>query len=489
MKKTIIAAIAVAMAATAQAKERFYDSKSQIISVTGHVGELASGGFGAKMFYNDIDFEIDAAVDEKGRFVESGMEGNVNSAGLGRKILDYLFMWDGRKMSEELLKQRAWENVQQNDWEIASAGIKDAATVLREDYLPILQNQYVFFQRTSRAGRTAWIVLKAEITKETFDAVFAAWDNPQLYGQIAVPVKAVASGEFKDDADVRNKLLREVSKKVPAFAIRGQVTGPRLGAAIGLEGGIRPADRLVVYRQVERDGVMRSKKVCTTRAVATINDSTRLYTIAGGFASHRKGDMAVLQQDKRMSLSFTGAKQGHAYGGGVAWDWTTSFHASGISWHTIAAVEASVMEGFGKDLYEIGGKVYYPPFIFDFGAGLAMGYTFAHKIQLQPYFLAQMEMLYFSEKTVSKTAYDNGDYTSAAYSLNLPIGLKASINLHYPVQLTLGAEYRIVAYKFNPDDGQDIKYIPYKTVDEDFLKPIGFSRSGLNVYGGIRICF
>ena len=68
-----------------------------------------------------------------------------------------------------------------------------------------------------------------------------------------------------------------------------------------------------------------------------------------------------------------------------------------------------------------------------------------------------------------------------AHSLRLPVGVKLNVNLFYPVQLQLGATYDVVAFKLNSSES-----FGYKDAENGFLKPNGYSRSGLNFFVGFR---
>ena len=63
--------------------------------------------------------------------------------------------------------------------------------------------------------------------------------------------------------------------------------------------------------------------------------------------------------------------------------------------------------------------------------------------------------------------------------LQVPVGVKLSMNLLYPLQLTAGAEYVLNIMDLSEDQ-------PY--VDHSFLDVTGYNRSGLYFSVGLRLC-
>ena len=85
------------------------------------------------------------------------------------------------------------------------------------------------------------------------------------------------------------------------------------------------------------------------------------------------------------------------------------------------------------------------------------------------------EVLNTSETARSKNAY--------SHSIRMPIGLKAHINIIYPVQLVVGAEY-VINWDI-PHSKNDIRPDP----EIFFYKPMNYKRYGLNMLTGLRINF
>lgn len=482
LKTIICAVVALFMGTNTQGQDKvFFDSKADLVGVSGDIDDLVANGYSPLVLENPIDIDADLKKfhkenSEKKEFRAEDLETYLNDKKVGKLILDYLFQRSPNgELSEELLKSRAWENVQRRDEERANAGVLDAETVLKEDYLPILMNNYIFLRsdRGTFKEKGRWIVFHVDIDKQTLDDVFAAWEDPQKYDAIDVKVSFVKQGKYKG----RN-LGRKLGTKVPAFAIRGQVISraPFIAEA-GRKIGVRNRTRMVVYRQkMNKKGNMVSSRVCTTRACNVMEDSTYLYTIAGGNTSFKKGDIAVKKADLYTGHSFYVSMMTKSYGINYLLDNTLSFNRHGVSTHFLFGLGASVLKDHSKNLYFVDNCVRRSPYIFDGRLGFGVGFTAMHSIQIMPYVAGQFEAVHLEKK------YGDAAQSKLSSIINVPVGIKINVNLMYPLQLTAGAEYVIDAYKFSD------AAIPYEDVENFIYKPLGAKRDGLNVYAGFRIC-
>lgn len=483
LKTIICVVVALFMATSTRAQDKvFFDSKADLVGVSGDVSYLLANGYSPLILDNPITVDVDLKNfhrnnDEKEEFRSKDLEDYLNGNKVGKQILDYLFQRSQNgKLSEELLKSRAWANVQRRDVERANAGAIDAETVLREDYLPILMNNYIFLRsnRGTLKEKGYWIVFHVDIDKHTMEDVFATWDDPQKYEAIDVKVSFVKQGKYKG-----GNLGRKLGTKVPAFAIRGQVVSraPFMAEA-GSKLGVMNRTRMVVYRQkINKKGEMVSSKVCTTRACNVMEDSTYLYTIAGGNASYKKGDIAVKKADLYTGHSFYASMMTKSYGMNYLFDKTMSFNHYGVSTHFLFGLGASVLQNHSKNFYWVDNCIRKSPYIFDGRLGFGIGYTAMHSIQIMPYVAGQFEAIHLDKK------YGNNPTSKWSSVINIPVGVKLNVNLMYPLQLTAGAEYVINAVK-----DIDKAAIPYEDVENSIYKPLGVKRDGINVYAGFRIC-
>lgn len=290
---------------------------------------------------------------------------------------------------------------------------------------------------------------------------------------------------------LKYKTRGKIAYEVPALAIRGQVTSRHpFKMNIGQDAGIKNRDKIVIYRSKEKKGEQYSSRVCTTRACNVKNDAANLYTFAGGHASYKKGDVAVYQPHKNSSWTISANYMDHSYGANFTYDHRLKLSKVGISRYFITTIGVGGYENARKRYYATNtGAVTYSPIIIDLGVGYGIGYEFAHCLEISPYFQAQWEALCFIPKKTSP--YNNIDgkkYAEGAMSnaIRFPLGAKLNINLSYPVQLTIGAEYIFnVKFHVEADNGERVKGDP----EAFFFKPTGYKRDGLNLYAGLRFNF
>lgn len=491
MKRYILTTLLAGfLAAPISAKEKpFYDSKSNIVCITGNYNLLAYGNK-----YRKVEVEI---PDSCSAYSGKQLCKILNDQKIGKQILDYLFCYNGTSLSEERLKDLALQNVLKSDDERAAIGVISKDDILKEDYLPILENNYIFLVSTV-SGKKIWNAYKVEIDKDVLEQVFNCWDDMSKYNQISVPVSLVASDKAKMTYDVdtqkhvlKNKTKRKMSLKVPAFAIRGQVTGRNPFATnIGHVNGLKSCDKVAIYRTKEKNGKMYSSKVSTTRA-CNVNDSTaNLYTFAGGQASYKKGDVAVYQPSRNSSWTISGNYMDHSYNLNFTFDHRLKLSPVGISQYFMLMMGVGGYEKSEKRLYATNnGSLVYSPIIANFGLGYGIGYEFAHCIEIQPYVQAQWEGMFFTKKESSPyDGTDGASYASGATSnsVRFPLGARVNLNICYPVQLVVGAEYIFnVKFKVAKDTEKRVHNDPEKF----FFEPTGYKRDGLNIYAGLRFNF
>lgn len=476
--------------------QKFYDSKSQIIGITGDVHSLTFGGFTQKFFNNEnIQLPIEA-IQEGHRYDKKKLLDAFRRERTGKKILDLLFQYNGYSLSEELLKDRAMQNVQLMDAERAEIGVIDKNTILREDYLPILQNNYIFLSTTKNIGksigqmfleskgvewkgdryRTYWIVFRVKIDEETLNQVFNCWNDMNRYNQIDVPIEYVASGSVKEtdakSGEIRNLLLRSVSKKVEAFAVRGQVLDNHpLTVNIGSDNGIKKGDLFKIYSQrANNKNKFSSVVVSKARAGIVSSGSTRMFAVSGQGSSYKRGDVAVLKMDRgighSVTYNFLSMEYDTKYHGvSYSFDKRLHFNKYGISTYLLASAGV-ILDKTEKVDVKLDHGIEYDdvPTIIDPGIGIGFGKTFFSRVEIMPY-----AMIHYMFATGEDDDYD--DFTEA---FRIPVGVKANINIMYPLQLTLGAEYNFMIKEESGSSWEDS--------DGSVFKGIGLS-------AGLRVVF
>ena len=500
MKKLFVA-MALAFSITLTSAMGFNDSKCLKIGVSGDVYKLEDGDFYGKFFRNNVQLPpLSTTMCAKGKFNKKAILEAFQREHIGKKILDILFQYDGHHLSEDLLKERAWKHVQLVDEERANIGIIDKETILREDYLPILQNNYIFLAEEENIGKNFWqvlgetaalmdgdtitasmyedrykinwIVFKVQIDEGTLNQVFNCWDNMKLYNQIDVPIVYVASGSIKKSNNklhsVRNALLRSVSKKVEAFAIYGQVIDNHpLKINVGSEKNVIKGDQFYIYRQhLNKQGRVSSKKVGSARAGIVDMKDSRLF-LSSGTVSYKTGDIAVLHEDNGVGHSLTynwlnmeydTKYQGLTY----TFDKRLGFNRHGFSTYCLASVGLLSEMGMlpNQKLFDSDA-----PLFLDLGLGLGLGKVFLSRIEIVPYI-----QLHYMIGLDPDGEYDDYDFSQA---FKLPIGVRFNVNLFHPLQLTMGAEYNILATK----DG------------ETWGESSGEIESGIGLFAGLRLVF
>lgn len=478
IKKSVLCMLLIAVTMSMTAKSKFYGSKSNIAGISGNTGKLLELGYGGMIEDNVyIDLPVIMKRNNKGPNIPA-MTARLNELGAGKQVLDYLFQRRGVKLSEELLKERALRNAERADVERAQVGLIKPENIIKENYLPVLMNNYLFYffsyKKNNGKNQQAWILFHVDITKKTWEQVFAAWNDPYAYDQIEVGVSFMAYGKYKSD----NKMLRQIAAKAPELALRGPITGKRpLWADISHVEASKNW-RLYVYRQTQdRKGNYHSHKVSTVRATDNTSTGTRLYTIAGGFASKKKGDIAVYKPDSRWSVAANYYYTDSRRGASLFCDNLISMSNSGVGQHAIIEMGGEMFKNDRHTLYDINGTLYHSPFTFNLRIGYTLSYTFLHRVQLMPYvFLPILSSEYTTWDKRIKTDADQMKENTTANVMLMPIGLRANVNLFYPLQITCGIEYNW--HLMHNQELQDI-----------VLKPRGWKENELKVLLGLRYCF
>lgn len=512
--KYILFALMVLTSVTAGAKKKtkvFYDSKSNIVGITGSYDELSRGGINAKFFNNKIDFKYPDVTDPGVYSIRL----RLNQMDIGKKVLDFLLQRNSGKLSYDLLRQRALQNAQLADEEIADASFLDTETLLSDDIMPILKNNYIYltYEVHPRAGTTErtkwgmmtysgretfllWFLYKVNITDNVIHQVESAWNDLAAYDRIPVSVSFVASGKRlvkATDNKNLNKVMRELSQEVPVLAVRGQALKGRR-AAVGINQGLRKKDRLDVYRQImANDSSVVSEKIGSVRAAGLKGNTTGYVPISGKTPSYKQGDMLVWSRDHRTALSVLGRVEDKSKGVGVHFDRMLTLNRVGISTHLLLDGSVSFYEKFGTRLYKVPGYSDYvcSPYYIDLGLGCGVGFNYNH-FQLMGYGMCQLESIYMGGVNIraeGKTAVTSGnDDAISTYLYRLPLGVKANININYPLQLTVGAEYHLLLKGAKQSETSD-KAWSYDYFKKTVLKPMGYNREGLSFYAGLRFCF
>lgn len=407
--------------------------------------------------------------------------------------------------SEDLLKKRAVEIIHKSKMEQAY-GVIDAETILQEDVRPILKNNYIVL-----VNEKSWAVFKVEITDDIIDYIYT---NPNwvVSSDIKVDVKCEANGKIKSsvvgkalsNAFAGSELANVIANEVPAFGIQNQITGVLpITMNFDKRQNLKNGDRLNIFRNVEKDGKVKSTRIGRARFIKANNDSTSatLTMIAGITPSYKRGDVAVLNRDNKGSGAITvGYKNGGGFALNYMGDYLTNVWSGGFTGNFLyeASLGAYVLDVDEVEnlLGETTGA-----FAASIRLGYGVGKRFLNNIELLPYIAVENEFATLSITQEEKEMLiEEYDMNINSYSMKLPIGLKVNVNIYYPVQLTLGAEYSLPLFSapFNmsteedlitqgmtPEQAKTLSGIMPKAATEFW----NTKKFGFNIYGGIKIAF
>jgi hypothetical protein len=492
LKACVAALCLFSLSLPAQAKSKvFYDAKSNIIGVSGAYESVERYGYEEKLFENPVQIStaLPTPADAKKGFSETQATevlNSLNAERVGNKVLRYLFTNGGSssQLSDDLLKQRALQNIQRGDLEFANENYKSASDVLREDYLPILAHNYIYLETKSGTDRIAYMVFHVCIDNEVLNDVYNTWENPAGLSKIDVPVELLAYSIEKID-DEYAKMNSSLAKNATAFAIRGQII-QRNPAKIDANStnGVKKGDLVTVYnQQMDKEGQMYSKRISRARVCAVDTVDSRLYFVAGTRGNRKKGDIAVVTRDKRMAISVEGTWSVHNYGAQLDYDYQVGYTKVGLVHHALADIAISVTDKPSEN-FTINGssQTFKSPVFANIGIGYGISKVFAGFLEVMPYFLVQGEAGIMFNKDSLKTDANSSDTKSiTGIAFRAPVGVRLDFNIAYPWQITLTGGY---AFNWGYNDDNDFykSYAPIKEASE----LIGAKRNGLFLAAGIK---
>lgn len=398
------------------------------------------------------------------------IEARLNEQNVGKLVLNTLFQRDSEGLHMDRLYDQALQNTTIEEVEVAmqDASSEIRNTLKREISRQILKNNYVvIFQEVTKNkhGRTKkekyWHVFHVDINDMIIDQTFLNWENPEKYDLIQVPIKFIATGKMPGNFYGEEELMFDIAKKIPAFAVRGPVYSrkPFLTRTTSNQ-GVKKKDRFFVYRFVEnKKGDIYSKKVSTARVIDVNDESTRLFTISGRYASTKRGDIAVLKD--RHITSFSIAGQGSfgkdpRYGGRIQLEVLCGFSKSGIAQYFLASIDYNRHQREPENVWwNEDGTVRPTLQNSSFSMGYGIGFNFLGRFELMPYILAGYQMSFMTqlndgfiwnhdtEEWETIQISKKGDGSELGHSFVTHAGGRLSLNIWYPVQLIVGADYNL----------------------------------------------
>ena len=505
---------------TLLAKSSFFDSKSQIIGITGDYDALVNAGFESKIFNNPVILsdiiipEIDDKHKKKGFTKEQiqSITQQLLDKKVGKQILDYLFNASNGHPSETLLNERALKNAQASDVERANVAFLNTEIVLKDDYLPILENNYIYFEKWNDNWRS-FVIYRVNIDKDILDKVYSYWNEPDLYNKIQVGIELLSSGTVKraksdfyyDTGDVDVNFINKISKEFNQIAIRGQLVNRNPATAVfPFQGVVNVGDRVSVYRQsMNNNGTIVSKRVSRALVCDTIDNKCNLIFVDRIKGSYKDGDWVVKEPYHKMGLGFylnfyPGEKNCYGLSGII--DCGEQLFKSGFSCRFFGRLRLDTNANAMKQEYTLGegdNKEDDDLIAFNLGSGIAVSYNLLGWFEVMPYFLPSFDFVHV--KDLSKIVIDEQgretSLTGSGLAVGITGGVRCDINIWYPFKLSLGVEYSAF-YGIKGNKQTNDKAENSLNGDEDIqinwdyiVKEYGLNRKGLGVYAGIRWVF
>lgn len=330
-------------------------------------------------------------------------------------------------------------------------------------------------------------------------------------------------------ANAKSKLIQKLEDKIPAWqvTIDCETVEPYITAKIGKKEGVRNGQRYGIYGQVynsskdrlefKRKGYVRATEVADNRRVADgTSDSTYFYRISG--TPELTGTEILKQRnDLGLGISFNYNLNGstsepaksRTFGSfsmmDITLDYLAFINKKGFSHYVLVGLGLDKYSGenIAKGLTTIGTykEVYddehNPVFGESKGASYTnvfIGYMFGIKIkqfaEIQPFLRGGIDMISTStdikddnlklmaaeEEYTIKSENDLSKSTTGYY---LDPGLRVAVNVIYPVQIYLQANYSILLTAGD-------KY----NIINKYLQNCGYGHTnGLGVGGGVRVMF
>ena len=479
-KRLFLALLAALLTMGMQAQKEYFDAKSVIVGLT--TTDDIYGYHTGKTFDNYIEVSL-PYITQNEKIVPEDTRQELLQIGIGKKILDLLFERNKGMLSEDLLRKRAWENKQLTDVERAQYGVYSPELILKEDILPVLENNYILITddiyKEKKGGKKlvkkAWIVFHVDIDQNTWDQVNANWNNLSGYDAIKVGLTYLASGKCKP-----NQLTRKISKAVPALAIRGQIISSSPYCALIENASIDWGERMDIYTQKQNSkGEIKSKRIGRTRTRIKNGEANQvfLYPIAGVKGSQKNGDQAVWSPVTDFGHSFVYQQQ--SYSQSLRYTIEDRFYDFG-SFFTSFDIDFRVgwLKDHSKALYTTdNGGILRSPVFGTVGVGSTYAWRLVKGVGLEFYWLIQGK-LWFLDYEQDPVPTDPKDTKPSPFGADLcfPLGLRASLNLHYPLHLIGGVEWAPTIL------GSGI-------VKDDILGIRGWKRSEPSVFVGLRYAF
>lgn len=436
--------------------------------------------------------------------------------------------------SPEYILHKVYENLESRVYRSSTRSARENADAIQlgkidlsqnmQTTQSVLANNYVIMLDNLSDGKkgTAWTVYRLNVPDDC--ASLMLQNNGSTKGINAKWVE-IQNGKFKSGWDLE-KDREKFSQQCPVFALGAQVVETKshnTAARIGKKDmpSLSSGDRFYAYRTVldektnepvsKRIAIMRAIKISDSSMRDTNNDSTLFVQIGGRRTpSAENGDVLVYTPDKRMSTGVVGTFQKGMVGARVDFDWLAKMSRMGFASYTMASLGIKVpYKNIGdwyiaqaegeKEQKHLTGKVskvshIIVPYL---RLGYGLGFHFWHSLEIRPYVMLGVEMPMLldtgtpedpteSMEIFAPNYYHKEDPTvedlTKTFGTNITgtAGVRFTFNIHYPLQVYLGAEYTY-GYLLSDWD-KDLNSMIMKSIDIN-------QKSNFGLYAGLKWCF
>ena len=452
----------------AQAAKPFYDSKSWIVNVAGDPSFLISNGFESKV--NPVALQVPHLLNQEPTAeVCREIAADLTERGIGKEMIDAL---TGNGMNDAVLRRLALANAQRQDVELGTSTMRfesgDALdNLLADDYLPILMHNYIVLTytqtKTDSKGKVSYkyyyAIFHVDINAEEAFDIVSSISDPSRYSRLKYPVSVCAFGE----ASTPEKTEKKIAKSVPGLAVRGVLLKRNPARiSIGKNAGLKKGDLVSIYSQrVDKNGNNYSKRISRARVCGVWDNEAQVNFEANTAGNRKNGDVVVRTPDSKSRVGLMATYTPHVWGGQILLDTKSGFARSGIVHHFLMDFGFSMTDKPGTKFIRLDdlSHEYKAPMFFNFGMGYGLSKTFVGFFDFMPFFLVQYElapMIDFDslKDSLGENPSDDGGKMPLGSAVRIPLGLRFSFNMGYPVRLALEA-----GYAFNFGIGDDYKIV------------------------------
>lgn len=490
----ILPALLLLAATGAQAQQLSIDSKYIKVGVVVADGAVSEAAFADDpnircLGEAELPFRLTTHTkSERSKAAMQAVARRLTEAGLGKQTLDMLLERDTAGLHIDRLYDEALGNTTIEEIDEASLDVSaETKDVLkREIARQLLKNNFIVLTSSNQKGtKWWWHVFHVDIDDRIIDQAFNTWNDPARYDLIEVPVTYRGSGEI--EGGMRQALsggvkapsaaaampllaagiaagkalrpyflIQDIAKEVPEFAVRGPVVTRRpFVARTGAKQGVRPGDLLYVYRAfLDKDSTICSKKICSVRATEVGPDSVRLYTVSGRMASNKLGDIAVYRGRHRWAFSamWQGSFGSDArHGARLLWERRfRGFSPKGRSHYFLVGLDVNAFKSDPRGVwFDYDDRAVQPKLMSGgINLGYGIGWHFLGRLELMPYALVGAQLAGLTKSNMQYWDFKEEDWANFPGGMAglTPFftghaGLRLNVNLWYPVQLTVGADY------------------------------------------------